>query len=248
MSDGLQHASLSCSSPSLGECWNSCPLSWWCHPTISSSVVPFSSCLQSFPASGSFPMHISFPRWFKPLHTLYSGEALLRCTEGVSNHSSGSLVEVSAGGWGLSCIITLGLMGSLCDSTSDSQWCPLLIRSSVVFICLSCVIFPFPSLPAFSGSAFVELPGQSPFILLRCSWVNSGSVCFFMVLVNFPCLYSFPTRAEFVFLLDTLFWGLDVAQWVTVAMAATPGHLASSLSFMVLLIMLNHCLLHLDGL
>ena len=37
-------------------CSNSCPLSWWCHPTISSSVVPFSSCLQSFPASLSFPM------------------------------------------------------------------------------------------------------------------------------------------------------------------------------------------------
>ena len=36
-------------------CSNSCPLSWWCHPTISSSVVPFCSCLQSFPASGSFP-------------------------------------------------------------------------------------------------------------------------------------------------------------------------------------------------
>ena len=35
---------------------NSCPLSWWCHPTISSSVIPFSSCPQSFPASGSFPM------------------------------------------------------------------------------------------------------------------------------------------------------------------------------------------------
>ena len=35
---------------------NSCPSSWWCHPTISSSVVPFSSCLQSFPASGSFPV------------------------------------------------------------------------------------------------------------------------------------------------------------------------------------------------
>ena len=37
-------------------CSNSCPLSWWCHPTISSSVVPFSSCLQSFLASGFFPM------------------------------------------------------------------------------------------------------------------------------------------------------------------------------------------------
>ena len=53
---GLQHASLLCPSPSPGVCWNSCPLGWWCHPTISSSAVPFSSCLQSFPASGSFPM------------------------------------------------------------------------------------------------------------------------------------------------------------------------------------------------
>ena len=53
---GLQHARLPCPSPTPGTCPNSCPLSWWCHPTTSSSVVPFSSCLQSFPASGSFSM------------------------------------------------------------------------------------------------------------------------------------------------------------------------------------------------
>ena len=57
---GLQHARLPCPSPTLGVYSNSCPLSQWCHPTISSSVVPFSSCLQSFPASGSFPMSQSF--------------------------------------------------------------------------------------------------------------------------------------------------------------------------------------------
>ena len=51
----LQQARLPCSSPTPGACSNACPLSRWCHPTISSSVVPFSSCLQSFPASGSFP-------------------------------------------------------------------------------------------------------------------------------------------------------------------------------------------------
>ena len=45
-----------CPSPTPGVYPNSCPLSRWCHPTISSSVVPFSSCLQSFPASGSFQM------------------------------------------------------------------------------------------------------------------------------------------------------------------------------------------------
>jgi len=53
---GLQHASLPCPSPIPGACSNSCPLSQWCHPTISSSVIPFSSGLQSFPASGSFPI------------------------------------------------------------------------------------------------------------------------------------------------------------------------------------------------
>ena len=53
---GLQHARLPYPSPTPGACSNSCPSSWWCHPTILSSVVPFSSCLQSFPASGSFPM------------------------------------------------------------------------------------------------------------------------------------------------------------------------------------------------
>ena len=52
---GLQHARPPSLSPSPGVCLNSCSLSWWCHPTISSSVVPFSSCPQSFPASGSFP-------------------------------------------------------------------------------------------------------------------------------------------------------------------------------------------------
>ena len=53
---GLWHARLPCSSPTPRTCSNSCPSSWWCHPTISFSVVPFSSCPQSFPASGSFPM------------------------------------------------------------------------------------------------------------------------------------------------------------------------------------------------
>ena len=52
----LQHSRLSCPSLTPRACSSSCPSSQWCHPTISSSVVPFSSCLQSFPASRSFPM------------------------------------------------------------------------------------------------------------------------------------------------------------------------------------------------
>ena len=53
---GLQHARPPCPSPTTRVYSNPCPLSRWCHPTISSSVVPFSSCLQSFPASESFQM------------------------------------------------------------------------------------------------------------------------------------------------------------------------------------------------
>ena len=52
----LQHTRLPCPSPTPRAFSNSCPLIGWCHPTISSSVIPFSSCLQSFPASGSFSM------------------------------------------------------------------------------------------------------------------------------------------------------------------------------------------------
>ena len=55
---GLQHNRLPCPSPTPRAYSNSCP-NWWCHPTISSSVIPFSSCLQSFPASGAFP--VSWP-------------------------------------------------------------------------------------------------------------------------------------------------------------------------------------------
>ena len=53
---GLQHTRLPCPSPYPGACSNSCPSSQWCHPTLSSSVAPLSSCPQSFPASGSFRM------------------------------------------------------------------------------------------------------------------------------------------------------------------------------------------------
>ena len=53
---GLQNARLPCPSLSPEVCWNSCPLSQWCHPTVSFSIVPFSSYPQSFPTSGSFPI------------------------------------------------------------------------------------------------------------------------------------------------------------------------------------------------
>ena len=58
---GLQHARLPCPSPTLRTCSNSCPFSWWWHATISSSVIPFSSCLQSCPAS---VLPVNIQDWF----------------------------------------------------------------------------------------------------------------------------------------------------------------------------------------
>ena len=58
---GLQHARLPCPSLSPGVCSDSCPLSQWCHPTISYYVIPFFFCFQSFPGSGSFTMSQFFP-------------------------------------------------------------------------------------------------------------------------------------------------------------------------------------------
>ena len=92
---GLQYATLPCPSPTPGAYSNSCRSRWWCHPTISSSVIPFSSCLQSFPASGSFPMSQFFA-------------------------SGGQSIRVSASAWVLSMNIqgwfALGLTGLILQS------------------------------------------------------------------------------------------------------------------------------------
>ena len=74
---GLQHARLPCPSPTPRAYSNSCPLSWWCHPTISSSVVPFSSCFQSFPASRSFPMSQFFTSGGQSIGVSASASVLL---------------------------------------------------------------------------------------------------------------------------------------------------------------------------
>ena len=68
-------ASLSFTTP--GVCSNSCPLSQWCHPTISSSVGPFSSCPQSFPALGSFPVSQLFALGDQSIATLASGDQVV---------------------------------------------------------------------------------------------------------------------------------------------------------------------------
>ena len=95
---GLQHTSLLHPSPSPGTCSNSCPSSRWCHPTTSSSFVPFSSCPQSFPASESFPISQFFA----------SGSQSVRAS------ASASALPVNIQGWfplGLTGLISLQSMG-----------------------------------------------------------------------------------------------------------------------------------------
>ena len=94
---GLQHTRLPCPSPSPGVCSNSCPLSKWCHPTVSSSVVPF-SCPQSFPVSESFPMSQLFS----------SGD------QNIGASASGSVLPMNIQGWfplGLTGLISLQSKG-----------------------------------------------------------------------------------------------------------------------------------------
>ena len=97
---GLQHARPPCPSPTPGAYSNSCPLSQWCHPTISSSVVPFSSHLQSFPASGSFQISQFFA----------SGDQSIRAS------ASASVLPVNIQDW-----FHLGLIFLISCSLRDSQ-------------------------------------------------------------------------------------------------------------------------------
>ena len=89
MTHGLQHARLPCPSLSPGVCWDSCPLSQWCHPVISASVALF-SCLQSFPASGSFPV----------------SQLLASGGQSIGASASASVLPMSFQGW-----FPLGLIG-----------------------------------------------------------------------------------------------------------------------------------------
>ena len=72
----LQHTRLPCPSPTPKAYSNSCPLSWWCHPTISSSVIPFSSCFRSFPGSRSFPVSQFFASGSQSIGVSASASAL----------------------------------------------------------------------------------------------------------------------------------------------------------------------------
>ena len=104
---GLQHTRLPCPSPFPRDCLNSCPLSQWCHPTISTSAVCFSSCLQSCPASGSFLMSWIF------------------ASGGQSIGASASVLSMNIQGWfplGLTGLISLLSKGLSRVFSSTTVW------------------------------------------------------------------------------------------------------------------------------
>ena len=117
---GLQHAKLPCPSPTPWACSNSCLWSRWCHPTISSSFVPFSSCPQSFPASGSFPVSQLFK----------SGDQ----STGVS--ASASVLPLSIQGWfplGLTWFDLLAVQGTLKSLLQHHSSKASILRHSAFF-------------------------------------------------------------------------------------------------------------------
>ena len=117
----LQHTRLPCS-PTHRACSNSCPSSRWCHPTISPSVVPFSSRLQSLPASGSFPMSHFFP----------SGG------QSIGASASASVLPVNIQDW----FPFNGLVGSPCSPRNSQESCPTPQFKSINSLVLSFLYSP----------------------------------------------------------------------------------------------------------
>ena len=118
---GLQHARFPCPSPAPGACSNSCPLNQWCHPTFLSSVVPFSSFLQSFPASGSFPVSWLFTS---------NGQSI-----GAS--ASVSVLPMNIQGWfplGLTGFISLQSQGLSRSFSNTTVWKASVLRHSPFFM------------------------------------------------------------------------------------------------------------------
>ena len=115
---GLQHARLPCPSPPPRACSSSFPLSQWCHPTISSSIIPVLSCLQSFPASGSFLMSGLFS----------SGGQSIRASV------SASVLSVNIQGW-----FPLGLSGLISLLSTKLYF----LQKNIVFLLSLFLLCPF---------------------------------------------------------------------------------------------------------
>ena len=121
-----QHASPPCPSPTPGVHPNPCPSCWWCHPTISSSVVPFSSCPQSFPASGSFPMSQLFTSGDQSIGVSASASVLPMNTQvsalGTLSLSSGLVLGTKDPGHRLGKKLGLGAVWGVNKDRGSTHW------------------------------------------------------------------------------------------------------------------------------
>ena len=121
-----QHTRPPCPSPTPGVYSNSCPLCRWCHPTISSSVVPFSSCPQSFPASGSFPMS-----------QLFASD-----DQSIGVSASASVLSMNTQDWSPLGWMVDGLVGSPCSPRDSQKSSPTLQFKSISSSALSFLYNP----------------------------------------------------------------------------------------------------------
>ena len=123
--DRLQHLRPPCPSPTLGACSNSCPLSRWYHPTISTSIISSSSCLQSLSASGSFPMSQLF------------------ASGGQSIGASASVLPVNIQDW-----FSLGLMGLICPCHPECGQSRLTLEAkSHIYVLIYNIYFSLSDFP-----------------------------------------------------------------------------------------------------
>ena len=155
-------------SPSPGVCPSSCSLNWWCHPTISSSVVPFCSCLQSFPASGSFPMS-----W------LFASDC-----QSIGASASASVLPMSIQNWfplGLTSLVFLQSKGLLRVFSNTTVW-----HSALFVVQLSH--------PYMTTGKTIALTRQTFVVICVDSYENISVFClkdFLGYLFIARCTYSF---------------------------------------------------------
>ena len=148
----LQHTGLLCPSLSPGVCSDLCPLSRWCHPTNSSSIASFSSCPQSFPASGIFPLSQFF---------ISGGQSI-----GVS--ASASVLPMNNQGWfplGLTGLVSLLSRDSQGSSPAPHSKASILWRSAFFMVQLS---HPYMTTRKITALTLWTLAKWCPYFLIRC--------------------------------------------------------------------------------
>ena len=193
---GLQHARPPCASPSPGARSNSCPLSQWCHPTVSSSVIPCPSCPQSFPASGSCPMTQHFASGGQSIGVSASASVLPMNTQ--------DWFPLGWTGWisslprGLSRVFSNPTVGRhQFFGTQPSLWSSSHIRTWPLF--LLTLMMGLSAMGAGAGCGIISLNQNQTCPHLVNSEVGRGWDCPFLISIHksFPCRFNTPRNIHY---------------------------------------------------